>query len=388
MNWLLELSIFICSAVLAGELCKKIKISSLIGEITAGLVLSAVFLSLSLHHDHHLLEVFAELGVIFILFIIGMETNVDEILGVSGAAFSVAFAGVAIPFAMGIGLGYFYGWTMPVTLFVSSSLVATSITVSARSFMDLNFVKDRSSQVTLGAAIIDDILGLLVLTLVITFVDVSGTSLTLKLTKIALFFVIVMPLIWFFVPPILNRAGARFGIEAKGVLTIGALLLISYSANWSGLAPIIGAFFLGMVLSNKGGEDSIHLLNPFYLLLAPLFFFSIGFNVDITAFISSLGIALVITVFAVIGKILGGLMGGMPLGIPFKESLLVGVAMVPRGEVGLIIAGIGKSMGIVNNELFAATAFMCLATTIIPPLFLPSLIRGVQSTRERSPAVS
>jgi len=382
VNWLLELSIFISMAVLGGELCKKIKVSPLIGEIVAGLLLSAVFIFFSFHHDHHLLEVFAELGIIFILFVIGMETNVNQILGVGKAAMSVAFAGVAVPFLFGILLGAYYGWTTPVTLFISSSLVATSITVSARAFIDLNFVKDRSSRVVLGAAIIDDILGLLVLTFVISTVSTGEATIFGKLLYISFFFLLLMPFFWFVVPKVLNRIGTRFGLESRGTLTVALLFFISFAAHWTGLATIIGAFFLGLVLSNSRDENAAHFVHPFYLLLAPLFFFSIGFNVDISAFVTGFGIALVITILAIIGKILGGLLGGIPAGIPFKESLLIGVAMVPRGEVGLIIAGIGKTMGIVDDTLFAATAFMCLATTIIPPLFLPTLIRMVKKQRK------
>lgn len=384
MIWLLELSIFIFSAVLCGQLCKKIKISPLIGEIAAGILLSAVYLIFALHHDQHSLEIFAELGIIFILFVIGMETNIDQILGVGKTALSVAFAGVAIPFLFGVLLGSYYGWETPVMLFVSASLVATSITVSARSFIDLNFVKDRSSQVVLGAAIIDDILGLLILTLVISSVSVGEASVFSKLIKITFFFILVMPLFWFFVPKGLTSLGYRFGNEAKGGIMVALLFFLAYAAHWTGLAPIIGAFFLGLVIANSRDEFAGHFVHPFYVLLAPLFFFSIGFNVDMSAFLSGLGVAIAITILAIIGKLLGGILGALPLGIPFKESLLIGVAMVPRGEVGLIIAGLGKSMGIVDDTIFAATAFMCLATTIIPPLFLPPLIRMVQKTRERS----
>ncbi len=381
MNWLLEFPLFMLAALFGGQLCKRFKVSPLIGEITAGIVLALVFAALHLHHDKHLLQVFSELGVIFILFVIGMETNINEILNVGKSAFAVAVAGVAIPFIFGYGLGLYYGWTTPVTLFIAASLVATSITVSARSFIDLNFVQDRSSQIVLGAAIIDDILGLLVLTFVISTVSAAENSLTLKLLKILLFFVLLLPFVWFFVPKIINRFSKVFGLETRGVLTVALLLFIAYSANWSGLAPIVGAFFLGLVLAANHDEHAKRFVNSFYLVLAPIFFFSIGFMVDLSAFVTGLGIALLITALAVIGKILGGLIGSLPFGIPFKESMLIGVAMVPRGEVGLIIAGIGKSMGIVDDSLFAATAFMCLATTFIPPFLLPSLIRKVQQSR-------
>lgn len=384
MNWLFELPLFMVLALFAGQFCKRIKISPLIGEITAGIILSLIFAVFHLHHDEHLLHVFSELGVIFILFVIGMETNVNEIINVGKPAFSVAIAGVVIPFLFGIGLGAYYGWTTPVMLFISSSLVATSITVSARAFIDLNFVQDRSSQIVLGAAIIDDILGLLVLTFVISSVSTAEGSLWGKLIKIALFFIVVMPVVWLFVPRILNRLSKIFGLEARGILTIAILLFIAYSAHWSGLAPIVGAFFLGMTLSYRHDEHAEHFVNSFYLVLAPIFFFSIGFMVDVSSFVTGLGLALVITTLAIIGKVLGGLIGGMPFGISFKESFLIGVAMVPRGEVGLIIAGIGKSMGIVDDTLFAATAFMCLATTFIPPFILPALIRMVQKEKAGS----
>ena len=381
MNWLLELPLFMIAALFGGQLCKRLSISPLIGEISAGIILALIFASFHFNHDEHLLHIFSELGVIFILFVIGMETNVNEIVNVGKPAFAVAVAGVTIPFALGYGLGVYYGWTTPVMLFVAASLVATSITVSARAFIDLNFVQDRSSQIVLGAAIIDDILGLLVLTFVISTVSTGEGSLYFKLLKLFLFFVLLLPLVWFFVPKIINRLSKTFGLDTRGVVTVALLLLIAYSANWSVMAPIVGAFFLGLVLGKNHDEHAEHFVNSFYLVLAPIFFFGIGFMVDLSAFVTGLGLALVITALAVIGKILGGLLGSLPFGIPFKESMLIGVAMVPRGEVGLIIAGIGKSMGIVDDTLFAATAFMCLATTFIPPFLLPSLIRKVKKTK-------
>ncbi len=384
MNWLFELPLFMLAAIIGGQFCKRIHISPLIGEISAGILMALVFALVGAHHDEHLLHVFAELGVIFILFVIGMETNIKEIINVGKPALAVALAGVVLPFLSGLGVGMYYGWTMPITLFVSASLVATSITVSARAFIDLDFVQHRSSQIVLGAAIIDDILGLLVLTFVISTVSAEGGALSTKLIKIGLFFVLIMPFVWFFVPKILNRLSKIFGLETRGVLTVATLLLIAYSAHWTGLAPIVGAFFMGMVLSFNRDEHAEHFVNPFYLVLAPIFFFSIGFMVDLSSFVDGLAIALILTTLGILGKLIGGLIGGMPFGIPFKESLLIGVAMVPRGEVGLIIAGIGKAMGVVDDTLFAAVAFMCLATTFLPPFILPKLINAVKNENVRS----
>lgn len=385
MNWLLELSLFVTSAVLGGELCKKIKVSPLIGEILAGIAFSAAYHFLHFPKDVFILTIFSELGVLFILFLIGTETDLNLLRKVTAPAFSVAFAGVAVPFVCGLGLGWYYGWTQPVTLFAAATLVATSIAISAKAFMELDFVKQRSSQVVLGAAVIDDVLGLLVLTFVMATVGgEGGNSLWEQLGKVAFFLFFILPAVWFLLPKAMTPIEKFFGSDARGILYLAFLFFLCFLSYWYGLAPILGAFFLGVLVSVRHDPHLVRIVHPFFLVLGPLFFFGIGFHVDINALFTGIGLSLVFTGVAIVSKWVGGFLGAAALRIPFRESVLIGVAMIPRGEVGLIIAGIGHTMKIVDDQIFAAAAFMCLATTLLPPFFLPALIRWVQQDKKHS----
>jgi len=367
MAWLLQLGTIVIGARFAGILSRKMGVSALFGEILFGIILGTLVISQGWHFEIHLLEAIAEIGIIFLIFIIGLETDVKQILSVGFKGLLVALFGIVLPFIAGYYIIRFYGYDNAVGLFVASCFTATSIAISARVFMDLNFVSHPSSQTVLVAAVVDDILGFLIFTVVLILASQSGGDWRVQLMPSASYLLILLPALWFALPHAYKLLD-KFGNEAKFVLVIGLLLIVGFLANASGLAPIVGAFFLGLALSRQRDPEIMNSSMPIYLFLAPIFFVFMGLQVNVAALWDQLPLALLLIVVATLTKLVGGFLGVVLCKGSWREGLVCGIGMVPRGEVGLIIAAIGKKMGVIDDSLFAAVTIMCIVTTLIVPL--------------------
>ncbi len=382
MSWLLELGMLMLVARAGSDLFRRLRVNPLVGEIVFGLLLGGALYLLQVRPDAHVLEIFAELGILFMLFTIGLETELKQLMKVGLAAFLVGMLGIALPFVMGVGTAYFWGMDKTTGLFLASALMATSVAATVRVFMDLNYVNNRVSRIVLAAAVIDDILGLLVFSLVLAFASPDGESLGGKLLGVG-GFLALLPLLWFAVPRLNVLLEKAVGQESRNLILVAFLLLISFLAGASGLAPIIGAFAFGMILQRANLPGMEHLIKPFYLLLAPVFFLSIGLQMDVKSLGASLALGLVLTLVAVISKGLAAFVGAMIARLPWKEALIVGFAMIPRGEVGLIIAALGRKMNVIDEQTFSATAFMCIATVLLAPGPIRRLIASSQAQQKQ-----
>lgn len=381
MTWLLELGVLALVARAGSDTFRRLGINPLVGEIAFGFVL-AVFLGLTgLNLDAHVLEIFSELGILFMLFLIGLETELKQLLRVGVTAFAVGALGIVLPFAAGLGVGSLYGFDRATSLFLACALMATSVAATVRIFMEMDYVNNVASRVVLAAAVIDDILGLLIFALVLAFTDSSGASVTAKILGTGGFLFVVLPVLWLVLPRANDFMARMAGEESKDLAMIALALLVAYLAHAAGLAAIIGAFAFGMLLNRSNIPQMHALIKPFYLLFAPVFFLSIGLGMDAAAMGSSILFGLTLTAAAVLSKLAAAFAGARITGMPWRESLLVGLAMVPRGEVGLIIAAIGSKMGIVSQEVFAGTAFMCIATVLVVPYPLKKMV-GIIRRRE------
>jgi Kef-type K+ transport system membrane component KefB len=322
-------------------------------------------------------EVFAEVGVIILLFSIGLHIKVDDILKVGRTSSMVAILGVILPFFF----GYLYTMTSAhntvEAMFIGAAMVATSVGITARVFADLGILDSGVARVILGAAVIDDILGLLVLA-VVTGIG-GGVISYLKITLITLeaagfiFFLIIIG------KRLVHRVAPTFGFfkskNAPFVLAVLFCLGLSAVASYIDLAAIVGAFMAGMVLAELNVEYKISVkFESLYDFLVPFFFVVMGTQVDLSIFtkFNLIGSALILTVFAIIGKLIGCGLGAFSLG--WKEAVVVGVGMVPRGEVGMIVASIGLGMGVISTDLYSIVIFMVIATTLLTPPILASLI--------------
>ena len=368
------------AAKILGELFERVKQPAVIGEILAGVVLGPFIFGLinPLHAEtFHVYEVFAEVGVIILLFSIGLHIKVDDILKVGRTSSVVAILGVILPFFFGYLFTLTSEHTTVEAMFIGAAMVATSVGITARVFADLGILDSRVAKVILAAAVIDDILGLLVLA-VVTGVGkgaISYVSMAL-LTLEAAGFVIFLTIIGKGLVP---RLGPFFSyFKTKNAPFALALLLclgLSAVASYIHLAAIVGAFMAGMVLAELNVEFRFSSkFESLYDFLVPFFFVVMGTQVDLSVFtkFNLVGAALILTLFAILGKLIGCGLGAWGLG--WKEASVVGVGMVPRGEVGMIVASIGLGMGVISTDLYSIVIFMVIATTILTPPVLAGMI--------------
>ncbi|NLC59258.1 MAG: cation:proton antiporter, partial [Armatimonadetes bacterium] len=320
----------------------------------------------------------SELGVIFLLFLVGLETKPSELMAVGKDALLVAVGGVVLPFIFGYSFDVFVaGGTQATALFVGAALVATSVGITARVLARLGYLHTRTARIVLGAAVIDDILGLLVLAVVSGFArDGSADYRQLVITGVsAVGFVVFM---LFYGGRMIARA--RPAIERLHIghslylVAIGLCLLLSVTAGYLGVAAIVGAFLAGVALSEASDETGLHRrfegLSEFFV---PFFLASIGMQLNLHSLANrdTLLMCLALLLLAVLGKIVGC---GLPVWrLGRLPALQIGVGMVPRGEVGIIVAQLGLGLGVLNDALFAVVLFVAVATTMIAPPVLTRL---------------
>ena len=363
------------AAKLIGFLAQKVGQPAVLGELIAGVVVGKSMLGL-VDPSAEVFHIFSELGVIILLFSIGLETDLAALMKVGAASTAVALAGVVVPFAMGYAIALMLGLGQIVSIVIGASLTATSVGITARVLADLGQLHTPESRVILGAAILDDVLGLVILTVVSGLAAGGGVSAggVAKITGIAFGFLVATIVVGRAALPPLIRLASR--IDHPGTPTIFALML-AFGLGWlsheAGLAPILGAFAAGVLLVGSHEKEEIEQgvtrLGHFFV---PLFFVVVGAAVDLRAFNpldpanhKTLLIAGVLTVAAVVGKFVSGYS-------PFwmrANKPLIGVGMIPRGEVGLIFAQMGLNAKIFDAGLFTAvTTVMMLTTFISPPL--------------------
>jgi Kef-type K+ transport system membrane component KefB len=412
---LLALIVILAAAKLGGELFERLKLPAVLGELVSGVLLGNLALFhagwgffeplrvLPLQADWAIvIDSLARLGVIILLFEVGLESTVKGMLKVGASSLLVALLGVVAPFLLGFGVSWLFIRDIPVGLkgivssgfslhfvhlFIGSVLCATSVGITARVFKDLGRLQTKEAQIILGAAVIDDVLGLMVLAVVSGIVRAAEigrpmeTGSVFSLIGVAILFLGGSLIVGVFLVPRIMKGLAK--MRTAGVMLISSLLFafaLSYLANVAGLAPIVGAFAAGLLLEEvhfRGFREEIHieqLIRPVATFLVPIFFVLMGIQVRLETFanLSVLGVAAGLTLAAVAGKQICGL-GVLEKGL---DRLSVGIGMIPRGEVGLIFAGIGKSLKVIDDAAFSAVVIMVIVTTLAtPPLLKLSLAR-------------
>ncbi len=402
---LVDLFIIFAAAKLFGEVFLRLKQPAIVGEVIAGVVIGPYALGLIgspnadlvnlFHGDKEsatealnvVYSVIAELGVIILLFFVGLETRLSELMAVRTRAIAVGVLGIIFPWLLGFGFIYATGRSDVESAFVATAMVATSVGITARVLSDLGVIRSREARIILGAAVVDDILGLLLLAVVSSWGQDDLDALELGLTTAAAGAFVV------FAASVGTRVTRRYSIHLErlhlenGPFLVAILLMLGLSAlaGVVGLAAIIGAFLAGLILAEA--DESFELqrqARPIYDFLTPFFFVIIGTAVDPEAFKDPevLGIALAVTGLAIAGKLAGGGLGAR--GLPTRSAAIIGVGMVPRGEVGLVAAGIGAGIGAVSNDMFAVVVFMSIATTLVAPPVLARAVSGPSATRSRA----
>ena len=334
----------------------------------------------------HTVDVFSRYGIIFLLFMVGLETNIDEMRRVGGDSVRVALIGVIVPFVLGVAASYSLSAQVDLhtALFLGAALGATSIGITVSVLGELRLSQSPTAHIILGAAVFDDILGLLMLAAVSGIVVTGGIELG-QISKVvllaALFLGGAIYLSPYFLRAIIKMMRQLDMVEAKMFVSYMFVMVLAWLANLSGLATIIGAFTAGVILHDAyfkywGDDDgrrvSIRdLIMPLEVILVPIFFVLMGLQVKLEAFLDwqVVGLATGLLIAAVVGKLVSGLGAKKSAG-----RLAIGIGMLPRGEVGLIFAAIGKELGVVNDALFSSLVLVVVITSLLaPPLLKLSL---------------
>jgi Kef-type K+ transport system membrane component KefB len=391
------------AAKVGGEIMERMKLPSVIGELLAGVVLGPTILSI-ITADHTFFDVLAQLGATFLLFSVGMETKLSDLKKVGLIATSVATLGVIVPFVVGYYVSALMFFSSVEAMFVAAALVATSVGITARVLQDLGMLNSTEAKIILGAAVVDDILAMIVLTIV------SGTA-TASITTLDIAIVIAEAICFVAIVVIIGTRVVRYASgkrqirhdktvdgswsihyttrafkrdswldklvqkEAPFVIILIVVFGLSAMASFVGLAAIIGAFFAGLIFSDT--KDTYELerkFEPLNVLLVPFFFVVMGARVDLENLPQVVPVAIVLTVVAILTKLVGCGLGAATRGE--RTALIVGAGMVPRGEVGIVVAMIGLNMGTIGLDTYSVIVLVSIATTLYAPFLIRTIIKA------------
>lgn len=395
---LLDLFVIFAAAKVAGELFERLRQPAVVGEILVGVIIGPHVLGwigepgfglIELFHGDRaaadealtiVYDVLSEIGIVVLLFYVGLETPLSDILRVGNRAAAVAMAGIVVPFVLGTAFIALLGEPRTEALFVGTAMVATSIGITARVLRDLNVLRSREARTILGAAAIDDILGIILLTVVVGTAE-GGKVDALEVGLVALQAIAFTGFVAF----LGTHAARRYSLHltrlrlpnAPFAVAMALMLGLAALAGELELAGIIGAFLAGMVLAESRERFALEeQTRPVYEFLTPFFFVIVGSRVDIGVFREGdiMAIAAGVTALAVAGKLVACGLGGLGWGA--RSMGIIGLGMVPRGEVGLIVASLGRSLGVIPDDMFSVVVIMSIATTIIVPPMLAPMFRG------------
>jgi len=393
----LALGVIIAAAQLAGAAARRLGQPRVFGELLAGVILGPTILNM-LHWGtfsdpeglYHTIHELAELGVLFLMFSVGLEVHLHELLSVGKVALGAGFMGAVLPVAMAIPVMLPFGYDMNAAIFVGVVLAATSVSISAQTLLELGLLSTKEGIGLLAAAVVDDVLAILLLSIVIALLGSGGGGsagdIAWILVRMLLYLTGALAVAWFVLPRVFAWLDRRAELTAgAAALAIVMALIFGWSAEaLGGVATITGSFIAGLGLSRTAERTKIEISETVrhlsYAFFVPIFFVSVGLQTDLTAIEARLlPLALVLLLAAVLSKIVGCGIGAYIGGFDRGESFRMGVCMISRGEVGLIIASLGLRSGLLSDELFQPVFLVILLTTVLTPPFVRYVFRNVDT---------
>lgn len=391
-SYLISIALILLSTKVLGLFSKVVRLPQVVGALLAGIILGPACLGIV--HSTEMLSNLSEIGVIVLMFAAGLETDIDELKRSGKASFLIALIGVLVPLAGGAAVAYFFNDStdsnvMLQNIFIGIILTATSVSITVETLKEMGKLSTRAGNAILGAAIIDDILGIIALTVVISMADES-VNIGIVLLKILGFFAFT------FVAAVgyhyaFKKWTDNSAVKLRRYVVISFVfcLVLAYCAEvFFGVADITGAFFAGLALS--GTKKSEYISKRFdtlsYMLLSPIFFAGIGLKVELPKMNGEIVLfTVLLCVVAALTKVIGCGLGAKICKYTSKESLQIGVGMISRGEVALIVANKGEAVGLMSDKFFAPVIIMVVFTTVVTPVLLKLVFKDKTSEPETKP---
>ncbi len=381
ISTLIIIIIVLILAKLFGELFEKFGQSAVLGELTVGLILGPSLFNILIPSENIVFSFLAEIGVILLLFEVGLQSNLYKMLKVGFPSLMVAIIGVILP----VTFGYIYfaigGYASSIAIFVGATLAATSVGITMRVLSDIKKLNTQEGKIILGAAVIDDVLGLIILSMITSFVELQKVSFFAlgKITFLSILFLVITTWVGIKYAPWFFKKIAKMEVKGSIIAFAFALsLILAVAANYVGLATVIGAFAAGLILERTEQKKHISIkIQPVCELFVPLFFVAAGAYMDIKVFSDTSKILIVLSLLAIaiVGKVLAGFGA---IGTK-ANKLAIGIGMIPRGEVGLIFATYGLKTGIVGTYLYSVLAAVIILTTFITPPLLEPIMKRIKN---------
>jgi monovalent cation:proton antiporter-2 (CPA2) family protein len=381
MEFILYLVLILFFTKVAGDLSVRVGQPAVLGKLIVGILLGPAVLGWV--EQGSFINELSEIGVLLLMFIAGLETDLEQLKKNWKSAFAVAIGGIILPFIGGYSAAIAFGFGQNYALFFGIIFCATSVSISVQVLKEMNKLNSREGTTILGAAVIDDVLVVILLAVMMSVIGTGDDiSISLLIGKKLLFFIVILFAGWYVVPKIMKWMAPLRVTEAVITAALFICFAFSYFAEWLEMAGIIGAFAAGIAISQTNFKHVVEQkVEPIaYSIFVPVFFVSIGLNVSFEGIGEQWGFLIIITIIACITKLLGGWIGARLTGFNAKSSLIIGSGMVSRGEVALIIGATGLQAGLLLPEYFTSVVIMVIVTTLVTPPLLKIFFREKDST--------
>ncbi len=368
--FLLEIAMVLFAAHLGGMISKKLKQPVVLGQIIVGIILG-----MGIMEKTEIIHEFGQIGVVLLMFVAGLETDVKELIASIRSSSMIALGGVVFPAVLVFGglMLFVPNQSVVVALFLGVVSTATSVSISVQTLREIHHLRSKQGLMILGAAIIDDVVGIILLTLLVSTVKPSASgSIAFVLLKIIGFFAILYAMGFVLIKLFKKFKGDTDIDEAIVTYAIIICFSLAFMSEEFGVAAITGAYFAGVIFAMTSHKHKVsHEINKIAsVLFTPVFFVGIGMDIDIFEASTALGVGTILLVLGSLGKVVGCGLGAKLTGFKSREALQIGIGMVPRAEVAIIIANLGLQMAVLSEKHMAATILMVLGTTLITPSLL------------------